>query len=126
MVSNQAFIGPPAIGISEVGEPFAGVLGAAADQPVGHHHGVDRTGRGARHAFDLDSAVGQQLVEHAPGERAVRAAALKREIDALLAARRRIFRAAQGAGDNVHHSAVQPPSMERLAPVIEAARSEVR
>ena len=30
-------------------------------------------------------AVFQQMVQHAPGERAVRAAALQREVDALLA-----------------------------------------
>ena len=34
--------------------------------------------------------------------------------------------AAQGARMMIHHCAVQPPSIERLAPVIEAAASEVR
>src|SRR5262249_57078712 len=37
-------------------------------------------------AFDLDSAVVEQLIEHAPGERAMRTAALQRQIDRLGAA----------------------------------------
>jgi hypothetical protein len=39
--------------------------------------------------LDLDTAVFQQAVEHAPGERAVRAAALQRQIDELGAVLRR-------------------------------------
>ena len=64
----------------------------------------------------------------------MRAAALQREVDALLAV------AAVGdlgwplldlllrkaSRNETHHCAVQPPSIERLAPVIEAAASEVR
>jgi len=46
--------------------------------------------------------------------------------NALFAARRRILRTAQSAREDIHHCAVQPPSIERLAPVIGAATSEVR
>src|SRR5262249_10494144 len=42
--------------------------------------------RRAGDAFDLDAAVVEQLIEHAPGERAMRAAALQRQIDRLDAA----------------------------------------
>ena len=96
----------------------------------------------------------KQLVQHAPGEGAVGAAALQREIDALgrgappgarpgNSASRILFMPTSGgavgirrrdsaADGNVRrdratiHSAVQPPSIDRLAPVIALAASEQR
>ena len=47
--------------------------------------GVHRAGRGGGDALDLDVVVLEQPVERAPGEGAVRAAALQREVDDLLA-----------------------------------------
>ena len=67
----------------EIGKALARFLSPAAHQSVGQQHGIDRAGRGAGDAFDLEPAVFQQMIEHAPGEGAVRAAALQREIDAL-------------------------------------------
>ena len=67
------------------------------------------------------------MIEHAPSEGAVRAAALQREIDALLAAappRVRTF--AEDSGKKSAHCAVHPPSIEMLAPVMFAAASEAR
>ena len=78
----------------ERGEPLARLLRAAAREPVGDHHGVDGAGRCAGNAGDLQPAVGEQMIGDAPGERAVRAAALQREVDLLLAALRPLARPA--------------------------------
>jgi len=67
----------------EIGEPLACLVRPAAGEPVGEHDRVHRSRRRAGNAFDLDAAVVEQLIEHAPGERAVRAAALQGEIDRL-------------------------------------------
>ena len=48
---------------------------------VGQHRGVHGTGRGAGDAVDPQPWLFEQPVEHAPGEGAVRAAALQREVD---------------------------------------------
>jgi hypothetical protein len=83
------------------------------------------------------------MFEHAPSESAMRAAALEREIDALggLAAQRIAGAARQhclvfftgmrgsrcsASAETKRHSAVQPPSIDRLAPVIALAASEQR
>ena len=72
----------------ELGKAGARLLRSTAHQSVGEHCGVERARRGAGNALDLEPAVGEQLIEHAPGKRAVCAAALQREIDPLgLAAR---------------------------------------
>ena len=52
-------------------------LGIAVDQ----HRGIHRARRRAGDAVDLEPRLLEQPVEHAPGEGAVRAAALQREID---------------------------------------------
>ncbi len=72
----------------ELGEPLPRVLGAAAREAVGDERRVDRARRGPGDALDLEPAVGQNLVEHAPGEGAVCAAALQREVDSLAGALR--------------------------------------
>ena len=61
----------------------ARLVGPAAGEPVGEHDRIDRACRGAGNALDLEPAIVEQLVEHAPGEGAVRAAALQRQIDPL-------------------------------------------
>ena len=116
----------------ELGEPLLRLLAAAACKAVGQHHGIHRARRRAGNALDGEPVVAQKLFEHAPGEGAVRAAALQREIDALgLAARRfapargratatRVFLSC-GEAWTLAHAAVQPPSIERLAPVIDFA-----
>jgi hypothetical protein len=99
----------------EIGEPLARFVRSAAPEPVGQHHGVDRAGRGAGNALDREPAVFEQMLEHAPGEGAVRAPALQREIDALLSVRLlRLGRSgpAEGAREEVHYCATQPPSIE--------------
>ena len=67
----------------EVGEPRPRLVRPAAGETVGEHDSVDCARRGAGNAFDLDAAVLEQLVEHAPGEGAVGAAALQRKVNAL-------------------------------------------
>ena len=57
--------------------PGCKALGIAA----GQGHGVDRAGAGAAQALERDALVRQQRVEHAPGEGAVRAAALQSQIE---------------------------------------------
>ena len=58
----------------------------AAGQAVGEGDAVHGAGAGAADAGDLEPAVLEQPVEHAPGEGAVRAAALQRQVDPLGAA----------------------------------------
>ena len=70
-------------GAPEIRQPLARFLRPAADQAVRQHHRIDRAGRSARQAVDADPAVFQQLIDHAPGEGAMGAAALQGEIDAL-------------------------------------------
>jgi hypothetical protein len=45
-------------------------------QAVGHQHRIDRAGAGAADCFEGEPALLEQAIEHAPGESAVRAAAL--------------------------------------------------
>ena len=65
----------------EIGQPLARLVGSPAREPVGQHDRVDRARRSAGNTLDLEAAVVEQLVEDAPGERAVGAAALQPEID---------------------------------------------
>ena len=67
-------------------EPPPRLLRSAAREPVGEHDRIHGAGRRAGDAVDGDAAVGEQAVEHAPGEGAVRAAALQGEIEALAGA----------------------------------------
>ena len=64
--------------------------------------------------LDLEAPVLEERVEHAPGEGAMRAAALQREIDRLLAAGPASLRAAAGARMAFITAAVQPPSIEQI------------
>src|SRR5207249_4443735 len=66
--------------------PFAAALHVALDEGGGVH----RPGAGAAHPLDGDALVLEEAVEHAPGEGAVRAAALQREVDGLALAHQRI------------------------------------
>src|SRR5262249_7147644 len=116
------------------------LLRPPAREPVGEHDRIHRARRGSRHAFDRKPAVSEQMVEHAPGESAVRAAALQREVD-LLGIRSTVRRVRGRAPTQIArpshpvarveladalHCAVQPPSIEILAPVIAFAASDVR
>ena len=42
---------------------------------------IHRAGRGAGNALDLQTPLFEQTIQHAPGERAVSAATLQREVD---------------------------------------------
>ena len=56
---------------------------------VGHDGGVHGAGAGRADALELDRLLLEQAVEHAPGEGAVRAAALEGEVDGPDPARER-------------------------------------
>ena len=53
-------------------------------RPARHGNRVDGAGAGRAHPGDVERLVLEQPVEHAPGEGAVRAATLERQIEALL------------------------------------------
>ena len=69
----------------EIGEALARLLGPAAPESVGQHHRVHGPGRCAGHALDAQPLVREDVIDRAPGERAVRAASLQRQIDLLRA-----------------------------------------
>src|SRR5262249_429546 len=135
----------------EFREALARLRWPAAGEAVGQHHGVHGSGGCSGNSADREPPVLEQIIEHAPGERAVRAAALQREIDALRVGGRTgeygqqttDHRGMPRSGGCSHHEfclvsvfcrpsavvrycAVHPPSMERLAPVICDAASEHR
>ena len=56
---------------------------AASGQPICEHDGIDGAGARCGDAFELQSFFFQQAVEHPPGERAVAASTLEREIGDL-------------------------------------------
>src|SRR5262249_24962957 len=70
-------------GAPEIGKTSARLLRPAACQPVRQHDGVHRAGRGTGDALDLDPPVLEHMIEHAPGEGTVRAAALQRQVNLL-------------------------------------------
>jgi hypothetical protein len=55
-------------------------LAAARRQPIGEHDGVDRAGARSSDAFEMQGFLFEQAVEHAPGERAVTAVTLQRQV----------------------------------------------
>ncbi len=65
----------------EIGEPLARFVRSATGEAVRQHDRVHRAGRRAGDALDAAAAVHEQLIEHAPGEGAVGAAALQREVE---------------------------------------------
>ena len=67
----------------EIGEPLARLFAPAAGEPIGQHDRIHRSRRRARHSFDLEAAILEQLVEYPPSESAMGAAPLQREIDRL-------------------------------------------
>ena len=50
---------------------------------VGQHHGIHGTSAGAADAFKHQTIMFQQRIQHAPGQRAMRAAALQGQIDGV-------------------------------------------
>ena len=67
----------------EFRKPLARPFGAAANPAVGQRDRVHRAGAGAGDRRQLKPPVLQQPIQHAPGEGAVRAAALQRDVDAF-------------------------------------------
>ena len=59
----------------------AGIPGPALGETVGEHHGVHGARRRSRDAVDAEPRLLQQPIEDAPGEGAVRASALERQIN---------------------------------------------
>ena len=59
----------------------AGAIGAVRGITIDHDGAVHGSGRGARDTIEAKPVLLQQAVEHAPGEGAMRAAALQREVD---------------------------------------------
>ena len=110
------------------------------------HDDMDAIRAANPYGFDIvveatgSPVVLEQAIQHAPLERAVRPAALKREADRALATSRRRLDGVGGAvgsgglafkqrhrpSPSVRYLAVQPPSMEKLAPLAEAPRSLTR
>ena len=66
----------------EIGERLLRAALAAFGQAVGQHGGVHGAGAGRDDALEGQIVLLEQPVEHAPGEGAMRAAALQREVDA--------------------------------------------
>ena len=65
-------------------QPVARALASVERKAIGEHDGVYAAGAGGGNAVEADALVFQQAIEHAPGEGAVTAAALERQIDSLL------------------------------------------
>ena len=65
----------------------AGGGAAAFGEPRRNRHGVYCAGAGAADPADVERVVLQQAIEHAPGEGAMRPAALERQVEASLSAR---------------------------------------
>ena len=74
------------LGVDQPFQPLARAVAAVLQHALGQHDGVHRARAGAGDGLDVEAAVGQDLVEHAPGERAMRSAALQGERDALVGA----------------------------------------
>ena len=95
---------------------------SAFAHPRGEYDCIHRAGARAADGGDFNSRVLGERVEHAPGVGAVRAAALERQIDGLDRSSRsrglRGGRFRRGRSGGALHSAVHPPSIDRLAPVI--------
>ncbi len=87
----------------ELSKPLARLFRPAAHQAVGQHHRIHRARRGAGHAVYAEPAVFQQLIEHAPGEGAMRAAALESQVDAFLRTIRLRLLAAEPPGEEFVH-----------------------
>ena len=71
--------------LPEIPQSFACAFAAVERKPVGEHDRIDAAGAGRRDAVEADPVVFENPIEHAPGEGAVAAAALQRQIDGLLA-----------------------------------------
>lgn len=70
-------------GHPERAQGSAGACASACHQAMRQHHGVHRARAGAADAVQVKPAVFQQRVEHPPGERAVCATALQRQIQTV-------------------------------------------
>ncbi|MNP50011.1 hypothetical protein D3C76_1442400 [compost metagenome] len=63
-------------GIPEIVQRLARASRATLEQTVRQHHGIHRAGTGCAHPFNGKSAVFEQPIKNAPGERAMHAATL--------------------------------------------------
>ena len=100
--------------LPEGGERRACSFGAAIGVAVGQHGGVHGAGRGAGDAVDLEPRLFQQPVEHAPGEGAVRAAALQGEVDGDIGGDFRRGRG-RGVGHRIYSALLLPTSSAHIA-----------
>src|SRR6516164_2438019 len=64
-------------------ERLARALSPTSGQPMGHHRCVHRAGARRAHSLHLDAWLFKQPVDHTPSERAMGAAALESQTDAL-------------------------------------------
>ncbi len=89
-------------------QPVDRALAPAFEKSIGEHHGVHGAGAGAADPVDIDVRIAHQPVHDAPGEGAMRPAALQRQADALHArlqpAQRLVGRAVWLGG--IRHAAV--------------------
>ena len=112
-------------GTPEIGEPLLRFRAAAARQSVGKHHRIDGAGGRTRNAFEHQAPVSQKVFEHAPGECAMRTAALKREIDALGPRRARRLGARPGNSDASSGFNAMRAGSEASRPHIVARRQKI-
>ena len=89
--ARQPWVQTQKIGHAGLGHgfPYRPQLGASARPTVlyqsgSQRHGVDGAGAGGADPRDVERLVFEQTIEHAPGEGAMRATALERQIETLL------------------------------------------
>src|SRR5215472_8730290 len=120
----------------EVRERLTRAFAAAGREAEGRDSGIHRARTRGADALEGYALVFEEPVQHAPGKGAMSTAALEREVDRLdlrhrrgLCSRPRLGGGLPDQGRHGHLSlpspsdqwAVQPPSMGRAVPVIEAA-----
>ena len=77
--------------VALIGVSFCAFTASAKDKivfgtdavAVGEHHGIHCPGAGARNRIEPQASILEEPIEHPPGERAMRPAALEREGDRL-------------------------------------------
>src|SRR5262245_19078997 len=99
----------------ETCETLARFFRSTASETVGQNDGVDRAGRRAGNSLDCQSAIIEEVIEHAPGECAERAASLQCQVDVFSGFRSFRLAATECAGEEFDHCLriTAPPSRRR-------------
>jgi hypothetical protein len=120
----------PTDALPEGGKRRLGAIAASGRKPVGEDGCVHRARAGRGNPLDLDPLLLEQPVEHAPGEGAMGAAALQRQVDRFRRGGRSLFRPDGGVGfarySRVHNPSLLPNGCDNkigaAAPFSERAR----